>query len=190
MFKFLGFGRSKSVPAVASRPIVEAFPTTRQHSDIQRELVHVVFKDTLRQSGIPASWLGCDVTVLSSRTRGEELFVRLMVLKWDERLLPFLPVLQKLLVTGLDRFEPSIDHSAYVMSWQFASDCGCPHKALPPASTWVAQEPASAPVAVQASSAVVPPKPKFDLPPSAWDRPGGPETGPAPFAATEPSQLT
>lgn len=193
MLKFLGLGRSKPAPAADSVPSAESVPNTRQHSDIQRELVRVVLKDCLRQNGIPVSWVGCEVTALSSHARGEELFVRLVVLKWDDRLAMFLPALQKQLVAGLDRFEPSIDHSTYAMSWQFAADCGCPHLALPAPSTWA--EPAAAatpsrPAAQPAASPVVEPtKPKFDLPPSAWDRTGGPETGPAPFAATVPGHL-
>ncbi len=184
MFKFLGFGRQQPAPARSERSTAESAPTTRQHTDIQRELVRVVLKDTLRNFGIPAAWLGCDVTALSGRARGQDLLVRLVVQKWDERLLPFLPALQKMLVVGLDRFEPSIDHSGYVISWQFAPDCGCPHQNVPGASFWADPAPAAAPAAVAQAA-----KPKFDLPPSMWEKPAGPVTAPAPFAATEPTPL-
>jgi hypothetical protein len=189
MFKFLGFGRSKPTSSPASVMAAESSPNTRQHSDIQRELVRVVLKDCLRQNGIPVAWLGCEVTALSSRARGEELFVRLVVLKWDDRLVMFLPALQKLLVAGLNRFEPSIDHSTYAMSWQFAPDCGCPHVTLPAPAAWAEPAPAAAPAQAPGQPAAAAAKPKFDLPPSMWDRTAGPDTGPAPFAPTVPGHL-
>lgn len=198
MFKFLGFGRSKPTSSPASVPAAESSPNTRQHSDIQRELVRVVLKDCLRQNGIPVAWLGCEVTALSSRARGQEMFVRLVVLKWDDRLVLFLPAIQKQLVAGLDRFEPSIDHSTYAMSWQFAPDCGCPHVALPAPATWAEPAPPAAQTQEPGQPTQAATKPKFDLPPSLWDRPGGsdttpgqfPPTAPAPFAPTVPGNLS
>lgn len=184
MFKFLSRGKTKTVEAPDSVPATGSPPNTRQHSDIQRELVRVVLKDCLRVNGIPLTWLGCEVTALSSRARGEELLVRLVVLKWDDRLVLFLPALQKQLIEGLDRYEPDIDHSTYAMSWRFAPDCGCPHVKLPAPATWT--EPAPTQTAAQATGA----KPKFDLPPSAWDHPIGPDSAHAPFAPTVPSHLS
>ncbi len=192
MFKIFGFGRSRPESAPAAKPASDQGATTRQHTDIQRELVRVVLKDTLRLHGVPGAWLGCEVTALSGRARGEDILVRLVVLTWNESLLKYLPVLQQQLIVGLDRFEPSIDHSKYVVSWQFAPDCGCPHTQMPDAKTWgMDPMPAAPPSIVDwdgdaktgAPAPSSPPKPKFDLPASALDR------TPPPFAATEPSPL-
>lgn len=136
MFKLFGFGRDKGGSAQDSRPMHDQSTTTRQHNDIQRELVRMVLKETLRMHGIPNSWLTAEVTALTGRARGDDILVRLIVLKWHEPLLKFLPALQQQLIHGLDRFEPSIDHSKYLVSWQFAADCGCPHAQLPDAASW------------------------------------------------------
>ncbi len=194
MFKIFGFGRSRPESAPAARAASDQGATTRQHTDIQRELVRVVLNDTLRMHGVPGGWMGCEVTALSGRARGEDLLVRLVILKWNESLLKYLPVLQQQLIVGLDRFEPSIDHSKYVVSWQFAPDCGCPHTQMPDAKTWgLTGAPAGAPSIVNwqanghsaesATAQAAPAKPKFDLPATAVDR------APPSFAATEPSPL-
>ncbi len=199
MFKIFGFGRSKPAPGQNVRTASDQGATTRQHTDIQRELVRVVLKDTLRMHGVPGAWLGCEVTALSGRARGEDILVRLVLLTWNETLLKYLPVLQQQLIVGLDRFEPSIDHSKYVVSWQFAPDCGCPHTQMPDAKTWGDSTPApvpsivdwssntkgvaGAPVSGSAPAPVSAAKPKFDLPEST------PHQAPAVFAATEPIPL-
>lgn len=202
MFKIFSFGRNKSA---LSRNAPQAFDqgaTTRQHTDIKRELVRVVLKDTLRLHGIPGNWLTCEVTALTGQARGDDILVRLVVLKWHEPLLKFLPALQKQLIVGLDRFEPSVDHAKYVVSWQFAPDCGCPHAQLPDAKTWTMEDipnaaaglspsivdwaPQLASKVAQPQSAIpgaAPVKPKFDLPD------GNREPHPGAFAATEPTPL-
>ena len=75
MWKLFGFGKKKSVRTAppkgsgmsvhpAAEPVTGA---TLQHTDVQRELVRVVLKDTLRKNGIPAGWIGCEVTGISHR---------------------------------------------------------------------------------------------------------------------------
>lgn len=212
MFKIFGFGRNKSAPSRNAPQAFDQGATTRQHTDIQRELVRVVLKDTLRQHGIPGAWLTCEVTALTGLARGDDILVRLVVLKWHEPLLKFLPALQQQLIVGLDRFEPSVDHSKYVVSWQFAPDCGCPHAQLPDAKFWTMEDipnavsgvapsivdwapqmagkvaaKAAAPSAVAATATAslgaAPAKPKFDLPD------GNSGVRPTAFAPTEPAPL-
>lgn len=177
---------------------------TQQHTDIQCELIRVVLKDTLRQHGIPSGWVGCEVTVLPHRAdngmgngRGnsaaspsgdarDSLFVHLIVMKWHDALVHFAPALQQQLVQALDRFEPAVDHSGYVVSWRFSPQSGCPYTRMPDPIFW-SQEvitPALGAATAQPAAAVAPPpKPKFDLPPSSLDNiPSG-------FAPTEPAPL-
>lgn len=207
MFKIFGFGRGKSMASSNTTAPFDQGATTRQHTDIQRELVRVVLRETLRQHGIPGNWLTCEVTALTGQARGDDILVRLVVLKWHEPLLKFLPALQKQLIVGLDRFEPSVDHAKYVVSWQFAPDCGCPHAQLPDAKTWTMEDIPNAAsgvapsivdwaphlaakaVSPSAAAAAAPPgaapaKPKFDLPEQNRDVPL------ATFAATVPSALS
>lgn len=199
MLKFLGFGRSKPADKnLASKP-PEQENLTQQHTDIQRELVRVVLKDTLRLHGIPAGWIACEVTVMSRRARTEDLFVHLTIMNWNENLLRFAPALQQQLIEGLNRFEPNVDHSKYIVSWRFAPNCGCPFIRLPDPSFWLAGD--AAPKSETAPRAETPPKsetpvlpaapspptaapkPKFDLPPSSMDHLQ------SAYAPTEPGPL-
>ena len=217
MFKIFGLGRSKNKQAGRAEISTDAPGLTQQHTDIQRELVRVVLKDTLRLHGIPAGWIGCEVTVMSRKSRAsnvavpvdtpvvEDLFVHLVILKWDEALLRFAPAFEQQLIEGLDRFEPHVDHSKYIVSWRFSPTCGCPQTRMPNPKFWLLREsqPAAQPQAPDLfaplataqlarpvpapapapQTAAAPPKPKFDLPPSEMDN------IPSAFAPTEPGPL-
>ena len=162
MLKFFGIGKDKSSQKRASAPEAAssglASGTTLQHTDVQRERVRVVLKDTLRKHGIPAGWVGCEVTGISHHHMDDELFVHLIVMTWNEALVQFAPALQQQLMQGLDRFEPNVDHSNYVVSWLFSPDCQYPHTEMPPAEFWSLD--AEAQHAAMAGTQV---KPKFDL---------------------------
>jgi hypothetical protein len=190
MLKLFGLGKDKSKRPAASKSAVKipanslhesAEPltgATLQHTDVQRELVRVVLKDTLRKNGIPAGWIGCEVTGISHRNMDDELFVHLIVMHGNEALLQYAPALQQDLMQGLDRFEPNVDHSNYVVSWLISPDCGFKRTTLPAPSFWALDE-----VAQQAAMAPQKAKPKFDLP-----DPVAP-TNPGTFAPTVPTPL-
>lgn len=182
MWKLFGFGKNKTtLPATSARPEMSAEPftgATLQHTDVQRELVRVVLKDTLRKNGIPAGWIGCEVTGISHRNMDDELFVHLIVMHGNEALLQYAPALQQDLMQALDRFEPNVDHSNYVVSWLLSPDCGFKRTSLPAPSFWALDE-----VAQQAALAPQKAKPKFDLP-----DPVAPIT-PGTFAPTVPTPL-
>jgi hypothetical protein len=187
MFKFFGFGRKKSSDSAPASQTPEPQNLTQQHTDIQRELVRVVLKDTLRMHGIPAGWIGCEVTVMSRRSQSEDMFVHLIINKWHEALLRHAPALQQQLIEGLNRFEPNVDHSKYIVSWRFSPACECPITRMPDPRFW--NDEAAAPKANTVAPVVAPPfvepapKPKFDLPPSSMDK------LPSAYAPTEPSPL-
>ena len=174
MLKFFGFGRAQPVRSASPGP-VSVLPNTLQHTNVQRELVRVVLKDTLRLHGIPAGWVSCEVTVMSRRTVVDELFVHLIIMKWNEALLRFMPALQRQLIQDLDRFDPAVDHSNYIVSWRFSPECECPVTRMPDPAFWTQT--------TQAVPATSTPKPKFDLPSS--DR----DNMPSNFAPTEPGPL-
>lgn len=176
MLKFLGFGRTKPVAPADPGPS-SMMNDTMQHTSTQRELVRVVLKDTLRLNGIPPGTIGCEVTVMSRKTAREELFVHLIILKWNEAVLRYAPVIQQELIKNLDRFDPEVNHANYIFSWRFAAECEYPFKSMPAPEFWNTKVEAAklGPVA-----ATIPaPKPKFDLPPS--DR----DNMPSDFAPTQ-----
>nr|WP_315491927.1 hypothetical protein [uncultured Rhodoferax sp.] len=140
MFNF--FRQSVPTDASDSRPAPHpappsVSPSTKPHSDIQRELVRVVLKDTLRRHGIPSELLTCEVNTIPSGPRGEELHIQLVVMQWHELLLRYARALELQLLRGLDRFEPMVDHTQKcTISWRFSPECGSPFTVLPPPVVW------------------------------------------------------
>ena len=182
MFKFFRFGRNKKTQPADSKPDSLAFANTHQHTLVQLELVKVVLKDTLRQHGIPAGWIGCDVTVMSHRTKDDKLLIHLNIMKWNEALLRYAPALQRQFMQGLDRFDPAVDHANYAVSWRFSPQCECPFTNMPNPQFW-SQHAVALQAAPAAKPTVEPVKPKFDLPPSSLDN------VPSAFAPTQPAEL-
>jgi hypothetical protein len=171
--KFLGGGREAGAGAGESRPATEPSMTTQSQTNIQRELIRVVLKATLRQHGIPAGWVGCDVTAIARRPGGKRhLFVHLIVQHWNQALMNFAPELQRQLMLALDEFEPDVDHSNYIVSWRFSAECGCPYTRMPDPMFWLqdAEPPARESLRERASATTAAARPKFDLPPSNLDR--------------------
>ena len=149
MFKF--FKRNGTAPIEASelRQAPHSMPAhtvVLPHAEVQRELVRVVLKDTLRRHGIPFDWLTCDVVTVTHNHNEQELHIQLMLLRWHELFVRYAPALEHQLLRGLDRFEPSVDHSKYPISWRFSADCGCPFTVMPPPLVW-SHEAAPAPAA-------------------------------------------
>ena len=135
------FGFLKSKPSeTTSQPDTPSVPaslnSTQQQSNLRRELIRVVLKDTLRLQGIPLGWIACEVISIARAPGEEELHVQLIIMKWNELLLRYTSALQQQLLLGLDRFDPAVDHSSYIVSWRFSADCACPFKKMPDPGVW------------------------------------------------------
>jgi len=139
MFEFLKKKPSQSMDTSSTPP--SALPP---HSDLRRELIRVVLKDTLRRHGIPFHWLACEVIIIPRGPGEEELHIQLVILKWHDQLLQYAQALQQQLLLGLERFDPSVDHSQYMVSWRLSPDCDCPAREMPAPGFWLQQ--ATAPV--------------------------------------------
>lgn len=137
MFDFLKSRQSKVPPPVGAVGASVTPLDTPQHNNIKRELIRVVLKDTLRRHGIPLGWLACEAILIARPPGPDELHIQLVILKWNEQLLRYAPVLQHQLLLGLDRFDPSVDHANCNVSWRFSPDCGCPFVQMPMPSTWL-----------------------------------------------------
>lgn len=136
MFDFLKRRRPKDPRTPSAAPLSITPNGTPQHSDIRRELIRVVLKDTLRLHGIPLGWLACEVIFIARSPSEEQLHIQLVLIKWNEQLLRYAAALQQQLLLGLDRFDPSVDHSKYIFSWRFAPDCDCPFPLMPEPTSW------------------------------------------------------
>ncbi|MFN5348935.1 MAG: hypothetical protein ACK5A0_05265 [Polaromonas sp.] len=100
------------------------------------QLVHVVMRDLVRKSGIPPGWIQCQIQVVSSRKRGQGIFVRLLVKQWDERLMTYAFAFQKALTTEIVQFDPKADAWLQGIAWQLEVADTCPVTDLPSSQYW------------------------------------------------------
>ena len=137
MFQFLKKKSPENAPPPSVSPVSLTPHNSQQRSDVRRELIRVVLKDTLRLHGIPFGWLACEVIIVARAPGEEELHIQLVVMKWNDQLLRYALALQRQLLLGLDRFDPSVDHSKYIVAWRFSPDCGSPFPLMPAPSIWL-----------------------------------------------------
>ncbi len=104
--------------------------------DVQRELIRVAFKDTLRATGVPAQWLDCEVHFIPSARHGEHIQVQLVMKTWSGLLLRHSLAFQHALAQCLDRYEPHVDHSRHEWIWKFAAGCDTPFPDMPAHEDW------------------------------------------------------
>jgi hypothetical protein len=107
-------------------------------TDVRVELVRAVLKDTMRDHGLPSDWLRCEVQALPGNKGNNNgpLHIRIIMSKWSGTLLKYTMALERLILTGLDRYDPAVDHSGYSVSWQFSKECACPFPTMPAPETW------------------------------------------------------
>ncbi len=132
-------------PPPETKPAAEGPPTIEDGSAnaLRRQLVQVLLRDVMRRHGIPPGWLDCQMLVVSSRSRGEGMYVRLVMKHWDPRLLNYAVAFQKALMVDITRFEPHAADWLYGISWQLEVGDSCPYKELPDRSAW--EEPTQKP---------------------------------------------
>lgn len=189
MFDFLKNKRPANPSSVAPVSVSPSSNSTSHSNDVRRELVRVVLKDTLRQHGIPLDWLACEVIVVARSLDREQLHIQLVMKKWNEQLLRYAVPLQEQLLLGLDRFDPEVDHSKYVVSWRFSSQCGSPYRVMPEPDSWLQ---AAQPKPPQAVDSVLDrrrnPRPSKAAP--AKPAPARQPSADAPFDATQIAPLS
>ena len=103
----------------------------------RRQLVQVLLRDVLRRSGIPPEWIDCQMLLVSSRTRGHGMYVRLVLKHWDHRMMNYTVAFQRALVTDIERFEPQASQWLHGISWQLEVEDTCPYTELPEKSFWL-----------------------------------------------------
>lgn len=139
LFTQLTGGRHGAVP-----PAARDNPATIQEgseNDVRRQLVQVLMRDLLRRHGIPLEWIDCQMMIVTSRTRGSGMYIRLVVRHWDERLLNYASAFQKKLLADLRQFEPQTAKWLHGISWQLEIEGSCPYTTLPDKSFWLEPEP-------------------------------------------------
>ncbi|MGB4115450.1 MAG: hypothetical protein WBK51_02770 [Polaromonas sp.] len=102
------------------------------------QLVQVLLRDLVRKSGMPPGLIQCQIQVMNSRSRGQGLFVRLVVKQWDERLMTYAFAFQKALLTEIVQFEPQAGTWLQGIAWQLEVAASCPLTDLPGPDFWQA----------------------------------------------------
>lgn len=134
----------KDKPRVTQPPTVKDSPTTIQEGSengVRRHLVQMLLRDLLRRHGIPTEWIDCQMMVVSSRTKGSGMYVRLVVQHWDERLMNYAFAFQKELIAEIKQFEPQSAIWLHGISWQLEVEGSCPYTTLPDTSFWLEPKP-------------------------------------------------
>lgn len=138
MTGFLGFFRSEKVDQRAST--AKQVPNTgvgnASPSPMRIELIRVVLQATLKKTGIPASWIGCDVVPLTRDGNSEVYHTTLVIKKWNEDLLCHVWAFEQELRGQLTRFDPLVKQSEFAFSWKISSECGCPYPSMPGPEFW------------------------------------------------------
>ena len=106
----------------------------------RQQLVLMTVRDLLRRSAIPMHWLECQTLVVNSRSRGTGLYIHLVVHHWDERLLRYTKAFQTELKERIVRFDPKAASWVHGIAWDLGALRSCPYPALPPKSTWDADQ--------------------------------------------------
>ena len=105
------------------------------------QLVQVLLRDLVRKSGMPPGWVQCQIQVINSRSRGQGIYVQLIVKHWDERLMKYAFAFQKALLTEIVQFEPTARSWLQGFAWQLEVAASCPVTELPDPGFW--QSPAA-----------------------------------------------
>ena len=100
------------------------------------QLVQIMMRDLVRKSGIPPGWIQCQIQVVSSRSKGQGIYVRLVVKQWDERLMKYAFAFQKALLTEIVQFEPQAETWLQGIAWQLEVAGTCPLTELPGSNFW------------------------------------------------------
>jgi len=155
----------------------------------RRQLVQVLLRDALRKYGIPLRWIDCQMMLVSSRSRGPGMYVRLVVRQWDDRLLDYAHAFQTALMVEITRFEPQASQWLHGISWQLEVGDTCPYRTMPDKSFWA--DPVTPPPQIARVSPSFPIAPLFaaapEAPPTASsaEQPAAPVTAAA--ASTAPA---
>lgn len=102
------------------------------------QLVQVLMRDLVRKSGLPPTWVQCQIQVMNSRSRGQGICVRLVVKHWDERLMKYAFAFQKALLTDIVQFEPKASSWLQGITWQLEVATSCSITEMPGPQFWQA----------------------------------------------------
>lgn len=137
---WLGLGRNQAAPSHSSLPNSRSAQQSLLHDGSETatrgQLVQVLLRDLVKKSGMPPGWVQCQIQVINSRSRGQGIYVRLVVKHWDERLMKYAFAFQKALLTEIVQFEPKAASWLQGIAWQLEVATTCTVTELPGPEFW------------------------------------------------------
>lgn len=109
---------------------------------IRSQLVQMLLRESLREHGMAPGWVECQILLMNSRTRGQGIFLRLVMPQWDPRLLTYAFAFQNKLLAAVTQFDPQAATWLHGVSWEFNVGNTCPYPDMPDPAVW--REPAKA----------------------------------------------
>ena len=100
------------------------------------ELIQFVLSEIMQRHKIPRDWIASEVHTLSAAHGKERVYVHLIMHRWSEHLLRYSAAIGRMLLIGLDQFEPHVSHAHYVLAWRFDPSCDLPFASIPDAVSW------------------------------------------------------
>lgn len=143
MFDF--FKARTTEPDTIQAPHSTVLDSTRHQRSSHSDLVQLVLGELLQLHALPQAWLGYEVFELPAGAERTEVHIHLVIQRWDASLLRYAGALESQLRLGLDRFEPTVDHSRFVIAWRFAPQCAPAFPPIPETPPWSTQPRSAAP---------------------------------------------
>ena len=125
MFKFMRSARAKQDSQFPDTAMAMPSGSTLQANDVQRELILIAYRDTMRMHGVPAQWLDCKVINTANGDGTERTQIQLIMNKWSGHVLRYAMALERQLVQCLDRYGSNEPFWAEWV-WKFGAECDCP----------------------------------------------------------------
>jgi len=141
---------SAAKPELATPSQLDAQPSSKpmemdSEAATRRELVRVVTRDTMIDTGVPEGWIETHILIELVRAGQTFIHLRLVVKHWDARLLKYAVAFQRRLLREIEGFDPAARDWLLSITWQYAVDDMCPFLEMPEPSTWTQPIPKAVP---------------------------------------------
>ncbi|MEO8855884.1 MAG: hypothetical protein ABI343_02745 [Burkholderiaceae bacterium] len=131
-------------PPAAPSAIDSKFGELDSQAGTRRELVRMLTRDTLRDSGIPDHWIESQILLEPGRNGQTFVHLQLVLRHWDERLLKYSVAFQRKLRSEVERIEPTAREWLMSIAWLYDVGDECPYLTMPDPSEWAKPDRGSA----------------------------------------------
>jgi hypothetical protein len=137
MFGFFT-SKPKATRATSAAPSRNSAPASKLGSvTTQKEVIRTAWRETLGFHGIPTDWVGCEITGVTRRDEVDDIYIQLVIKKWNEGLQRYGYALEQKLLSRINWYLPNQTKFSFVVSWRYDKSCQCPHLDMPNNKYWV-----------------------------------------------------